>query len=134
MLTDSDVANLIQIECRKLGGMREFAAALGVSQGYVSMMANGTKSPGIRILQYFGLKKRTVYMKEGEERPAGPKTPGQCAYEEDVSNWPRYDDGSPRKSWDELDEISRLSWEKNPTPRQRPGNIKAPQAHPEYVE
>ena len=48
------------------------------------------------------------------------KTNGQLAYERDVSIEPRYNDGSPRKTWDELDEIARWSWERNPTVRAQP--------------
>lgn len=45
------------------------------------------------------------------------KTPGQLAYETELTACPLYHDGTPRRSWDELDEISRLSWERTPTPR-----------------
>lgn len=45
------------------------------------------------------------------------KTPGQIAYEEDLYKRPTYADGSPRKSWKNMDEISRSSWERNPKPR-----------------
>lgn len=45
------------------------------------------------------------------------KTPGQLAYEADVRALPRYPDGGARRSWDGLDEIAHLSWERNPTPR-----------------
>jgi hypothetical protein len=39
------------------------------------------------------------------------------AYEEDVRRRPNYPDGAPRKTWDELPTIARLSWGRNPTPR-----------------
>jgi hypothetical protein len=45
------------------------------------------------------------------------KTPGQIAYEKDVELEPRYSDGATRKSWDQLCELARFSWEKNPTVR-----------------
>lgn len=50
------------------------------------------------------------------------KTPGQIAYEEDVSRKPFYHpraDGTvvPRLPWDQLGAFERWSWEKNPTPR-----------------
>lgn len=45
------------------------------------------------------------------------KTLGQIAYEQDVSNQPTYHDGSARKTWQELGEIEKYSWERNPTPR-----------------
>lgn len=44
-------------------------------------------------------------------------TPRQ-AYEEDVRRSPLYNDGTPRRSWDELPDHVRLSWERNPTPRE----------------
>ena len=50
------------------------------------------------------------------------KTPGQIAYEEDVRRKPNYHprvDGTvrPRRTWDELDAVTKRSWEINPTPR-----------------
>ena len=45
------------------------------------------------------------------------KTPGQMAYEADVSARPHYHDGTPRKAWGMLCDVARLSWEKNPAPR-----------------
>lgn len=44
------------------------------------------------------------------------KTPGQIAYEEDVRFTPTYDHGIPRHSWDQLSEIARWSWERQPEP------------------
>lgn len=44
-------------------------------------------------------------------------TPGQNAYEEDCSRQPRYADGTERKSWAQLGDVERWSWERNPTPR-----------------
>ncbi len=41
----------------------------------------------------------------------------RTAYAADVAKWPRYPDGGPRKSWEQLDEIARESWRRNPTPR-----------------
>lgn len=51
------------------------------------------------------------------------KTPGQIAYEEDVRRKPHYHprvDGTvrPRRTWDELDALTKRSWELNPTPRE----------------
>jgi len=40
------------------------------------------------------------------------KTPGQVDYEADLQRRPTYHDGTPRKSWDELDDIARWSWDK----------------------
>lgn len=47
------------------------------------------------------------------------QSPGQLAYEADVKARPNYNDGSPRKSWDDLGTVERKSWERNPTPRWR---------------
>lgn len=45
------------------------------------------------------------------------KSPGQLAYEEDVRRRPRYPDGKPRDTWDQIDPIARWSWNRNPTQR-----------------
>ena len=47
-------------------------------------------------------------------------TPGQNAYEEDCRRRPMYDDGTRRPAWDNLDQLSRDSWERNPTTRDWP--------------
>lgn len=40
------------------------------------------------------------------------KTPGQVDYEADVKRRPTYHDGTPRVSWDALDDVARWSWER----------------------
>ena len=44
-------------------------------------------------------------------------TRGQAAYEEDICREPLYHDRTQRKSWADLDEVARWSWERNPTVR-----------------
>jgi hypothetical protein len=44
-------------------------------------------------------------------------TPGQQAYDADLIQQPLYHDGTTRPSWQQLSEIARWSWERNPTPR-----------------
>lgn len=39
------------------------------------------------------------------------KSPGQIDYEADVRARPTYPDKSPRKTWDELPDHARKSWE-----------------------
>ena len=39
-------------------------------------------------------------------------TAGRLAYEADCLAIPTYHDGAPRKSWDQLDETARWSWER----------------------
>jgi len=53
----------------------------------------------------------------GKPQAETPKTPGQIAYETDCAARPLYDDKTPRKSWAQLDDITRYSWERDPTPR-----------------
>lgn len=45
------------------------------------------------------------------------KSPGQIAYEAECAIAPTYPDGGRRKTWHQLSELARASWEKNPTPR-----------------
>ena len=44
------------------------------------------------------------------------KTPGQLDYERDVRQNPLYRTGQPRKTWEELSEITRWSWERRHIP------------------
>ena len=48
----------------------------------------------------------------------GVMTPGEAAYREDVRRHPYYDGGTPRRSWAQLDDHAKQSWERNPTPRE----------------
>lgn len=40
------------------------------------------------------------------------KTNGQMAYEADVLKTPLYPDDTPRKTWEQLPEYARRTWEK----------------------
>ncbi len=40
------------------------------------------------------------------------KTAGQVAYELDVQFRPTYHTGEPRKTWEQLDEVCKWSWER----------------------
>jgi len=46
---------------------------------------------------------------------------GREAYEHDVANAPLYHNGQPRRKWDDLSEVARWSWNRNPTARERTG-------------
>jgi hypothetical protein len=46
------------------------------------------------------------------------KTPGQIAYETDVDRCSLYQDGTPRKTWDQLADWMKDDWERHPEPRQ----------------
>ena len=41
-----------------------------------------------------------------------PHSAGQRAYERDLEIQPNYEDGTPRRPWDELPKIYRDTWEK----------------------
>lgn len=43
------------------------------------------------------------------------KTPGQIAYEADLLRTPLYPDGGKRRLWEDLIDMARQSWERNPT-------------------
>ena len=61
------------------------------------------------------------------------KSPGQIAYEEDVRLNPFYDVSHryKRVSWRELDELARISWERDPTPRDcRTNGERTPETKP----
>lgn len=44
--------------------------------------------------------------------PNRGKSQGQIDYEMDLKRKPIYHDGTPRKKWEELSDISRWSWER----------------------
>jgi len=53
------------------------------------------------------------------------RTAGQIAYDADLAATPTYADGGKRPAWQELWEVARWSWERNPTGRngaERHGN------------
>lgn len=56
------------------------------------------------------------------------KTPGQIAYEAEVAKWPNHYDGAPRRAWGALPDWIRVTWERNPTPRDRPPFVSRPAA------
>lgn len=41
-----------------------------------------------------------------------PKSQGQRDYEADIAKTPKYHDGAPRSTWDQLSPIARWSWER----------------------
>lgn len=45
------------------------------------------------------------------------QTPGHLAYIEDTRRRPTYHDGAQRKTWAQLRDFERDTWERNPTPR-----------------
>ena len=45
------------------------------------------------------------------------KSAGQAAYERDLAKQPTYHDGTRRPSWNQLDELTQWSWQRNPTDR-----------------
>jgi hypothetical protein len=58
-------------------------------------------------------------MNQNEKHKA--RTPGRLAYERDLAAKPIYDDGAPRRSWDQLCDVAKDSWERNPTDRKTRG-------------
>jgi hypothetical protein len=51
------------------------------------------------------------------EAVADEPATGRAAYEADVRRRPNYSDGAPRPGWDDIGEVARWSWNRNPTPR-----------------
>lgn len=45
---------------------------------------------------------------------------GREAYEADLQKRPTYPDGSPRKSWEQLDDLARWSWSREPKQEDAP--------------
>jgi hypothetical protein len=42
---------------------------------------------------------------------------GREAYETELKVFPNYEDGKPRKAWDQLPDYAKASWDRDPTPR-----------------
>ena len=55
--------------------------------------------------------------KREKEKYSDGRTPGQIAYERELILRPFYEDGALRKTWAQLGEIERYSWDCNPTSR-----------------
>ncbi len=62
------------------------------------------------------------------------KSPGQIAYEADITRHPSYHDGTPRRTWENLSEVIQSSWEKNPTPRDYPTIDESDEIENEYID
>jgi transcriptional regulator with XRE-family HTH domain len=43
------------------------AAEAGVTRQYISMILKGTRDPGKKILDFLGIREKTVYQRSGEE-------------------------------------------------------------------
>jgi hypothetical protein len=54
---------------------------------------------------------------QGIATDATIRTRGQIVYDADCERQPLYHDGTTRRTWHDLSEVERWSWERNPTPR-----------------
>ena len=52
------------------------------------------------------------YFDAGQDRTV--KTQGEYDYESSVKARPNYDDGAPRKTWEQLGEVEQWSWNRGP--------------------
>lgn len=50
---------------------------------------------------------------------------GRAGYDEDVRRLPCHHDGTARRSWEQIDELARESWRRNPAPRDWTGHPRA---------
>lgn len=57
-----DVCRLIRARCQQAGGQRAWAAAIGLSESYVSDVLNARREPGESILRALGLAKVVRYV------------------------------------------------------------------------
>ena len=56
-MTRKDVQALLKAKCAEEGGQKVIAGRLGCSSAFVSMVANGTKPPPLKILNMLGLRR-----------------------------------------------------------------------------
>lgn len=83
--------------------------------GLRTMIDCGIGLPPADILAHLPANIAT-YLRTADQR-IPRKSAGQLAYERDVARKPTYHDGTPRPAWESLDDVKRLSWERNPTDR-----------------
>ena len=68
-------------------------------------------------------------VKESPNSSTSSISDGERVYNEDLKAKPTYDDGTPRKPWNELSNAVKQGWEKNPTPKhvkESPKSIQIP--------
>lgn len=80
---------------------RLFAAAPGL-YAFAEMVAAGNTE--IADLEVMARKLISLTLSE--------ITPGRADYEADLARRPLYHDGTPRKTWDQLGDLERWSWER----------------------
>lgn len=56
-----DIVRALEKRITELGSAKAFAAELGVSAAYISMVRVGTKRPSRKILKALGFERRVTY-------------------------------------------------------------------------
>lgn len=67
MMTESDVAQIVEREIERAGGVRALSREWGVSPCMISDLRNGRRGPGPKVLKKLGMKKvlRVEFVKAG---------------------------------------------------------------------
>ena len=60
-LDEGNIQRLIQIHAKNAGSLRNYAKQVGLSEAYLSAVANGHQHPGPKLLKVWGLRKIHVY-------------------------------------------------------------------------
>lgn len=99
----------------KLEATRQMAQRTANAEGRAVVILNLNPYSPIYVVRQdrLGIEMDSAFV----ERIQPEKTPGQLAYEAECSACPAYHDGSPRRAWQDLDDVARASWEADPTPR-----------------
>ncbi len=64
MFTEAEIRESLHVAANLAGGVRRFAAEIGVSPSYVSDVLNGRRAPGPPFLKRLGMRKVVLYKKE----------------------------------------------------------------------
>jgi hypothetical protein len=99
----------------KLDSIRAQAQAAATREGRAMVVLNLNQFSPMYVVRFAWDGCETDRQFVELVKPA--KTPGQVAYETECVACPTYYDGSPRRSWADLDNVARASWEADPTPR-----------------
>lgn len=80
VLSPAELRRMVRQLMTDYGGQAYAAREIGVSQQILSGYLRGVNGAARKILDYFGLEKRQVFVKKGTPVESLPKLPGKLKY------------------------------------------------------